>query len=65
MIGALGSVTKKCEKWFEKLQVHANIGVVQKATLLGTACILRRKDLEQYDKLRSNLLPLVICLARE
>ena len=30
MIGALGSVTTKFEKWLEKLQVDANIGVVQK-----------------------------------
>ena len=45
-MGALSSVTKKFEKWLEKLQVDANIGVVQKTTLLGTACILR-KVLEQ------------------
>ena len=42
VIGALGSVTKKFEKWSEKLQVDANIGVEQKITLLGTARILRR-----------------------
>ena len=46
VIGAPGSVTKKFEKWLEKLQVDANIGAVQKTTLLETACILR-KVLEQ------------------
>ena len=40
VIRALGSVTKKFEKWLQKLQVGVNIGVVQKTTLLGTARIL-------------------------
>ena len=39
VIGAPGSVTKKFEKWLEKLQVDANIGIVQETTLLGTARI--------------------------
>ena len=30
VIGALGSVTNKFEKWLEKLQVDANIGVEKK-----------------------------------
>ena len=39
----LGSENKKFEKWLEKLQVDANIGVVQKnTTLLGTERILRK-----------------------
>ena len=46
VIGALGSVTKKFEKWLEKLQADANTSVVQKTTLLGRTCILR-KVLEQ------------------
>ena len=48
MIGALGAVTEKLEKWLETLhvQLDVNIGVVQKNTLLGTARILR-KVLEQ------------------
>ena len=37
VIGVLGSVIKKFEKWLEKLQLDANISVVQKTTLLGTA----------------------------
>ena len=39
----LGSENKKFEKWLEKLQVDANIGVVQKnTTLLGTERNLRK-----------------------
>ena len=46
VIGALDCVTKKFEKWLEKLQVDANIGVQKKTTLSGTARILT-KILEQ------------------
>ena len=42
VIGALGSVTKKLEKWSEKLQVDTNNGVVEKTTSLGTARVLRK-----------------------
>ena len=35
-------MTKTFEKWLEKLQVYANIGVAQTTTLLVTARILRK-----------------------
>ena len=37
VIGALGSMTKEFEKWLEKLQVDANIGVVRKNYLVGNS----------------------------
>ena len=42
VIGALGCVTKGFEKWIEKLEIHCNLGVIQKTALLGTARILRK-----------------------
>ena len=42
VIGALGSVTKKFDRWIEKLGTTFNVGVVQKTALLGTARILRK-----------------------
>ena len=41
-IGALGSVTKGFNRWIEKLGITLNVGVMQKAALLGTARILRK-----------------------
>lgn len=40
VLGALESVTKKLEKWSEKLVIR--IGQLQKTALLGTARILRK-----------------------
>ena len=42
VIGALSSVTKKFEKWLEKVQVDANIGVVKKNFLVGNNHVLRK-----------------------
>ena len=42
VIHVLGSVTKKLEKWFEKLQVDANIDVVQKSCRERRARIHRK-----------------------
>ena len=39
VVGALGSVTKKLGQKIEKLVIRARIGLLQKATLLGTARI--------------------------
>ena len=42
VIRALGSVTKKFDRWIEKLGITNNVGVMQKTALLGTAKILRK-----------------------
>ena len=43
VVGALGAVSKKLDKWIEKLGIHIRIELLQKTTLLGTARILRKK----------------------
>ena len=42
VIGALGCVTKEFERWLENLNIEPEVGVMQKAALLGTARILRK-----------------------
>ena len=42
VIGALGSITKECDEWIEKLELTNNIGVTQKTVLLGNARLLRK-----------------------
>ena len=42
VIGALGSVTKRFDKWIEKLEIQCNFVDMQKTALLGTARILRK-----------------------
>ena len=42
VIGALGCITKEFDRWIEKLGITCNVGVMQKAALLGTARILRK-----------------------
>ena len=42
IVGALGAVTNKLDKWIEKLGMHIRIELLQKTALLGTARILRR-----------------------
>ena len=42
VIGALGSVTKRFDKWIEKLDIQCNFVDMQKTALLGTARILRK-----------------------
>ena len=42
VIGALGSVTKRFDKWNEKLDIQCNFVDMQKTALLGTARILRK-----------------------
>ena len=42
VIGALGTVTKHFEKWIEKLDLDLTIEALQKASLLGTARIIRK-----------------------
>ena len=42
VIGALGSVSAKFDKWIRKLGITCNVGVMQKTALLGTARILRK-----------------------
>ena len=57
VIGARGSVTKKVEKWSEKLQVDANIGVrIGKNYLAGNSA--HRKESFRTIRERSNLLAL-------
>ncbi len=42
VIGALECVTKEFERWLENLNIEPEVGVMQKAALLGTARILRK-----------------------
>ena len=42
IVGALGSTSKKLKKCIEELGVVKNTALLQKAALLGTACILRK-----------------------
>ena len=42
VVGALGAVSKKLDKWIEKLGMHIRIELFQKTALLGTARILRK-----------------------
>ena len=42
VVGAIGAVTKKLDKWIEKLGIHIRIELLQKTALLGTARTLRK-----------------------
>ena len=42
VVGVLGAVSKKLDKWIEKLGIHIVIELLQKTALLGTARILRK-----------------------
>ena len=42
VIGALRSVSKRFDKWIEKLDIQCNFVDIQKTALLGTARILRQ-----------------------
>ena len=42
VVGALGAVSKKLDKWIEKLGIQIKIELLQKTALLGTARILRK-----------------------
>ena len=42
VIGSLGCVTKKFDKWIERLEIDINLGVLQMTALLGTARLLRK-----------------------
>ena len=42
VIGALGNVSAEFDRWMGKLEITCNVGVMQKAALLGTARILRK-----------------------
>ena len=42
VIGALGCITKEFDSCIEKLGITCNVGVMQKAALLGTARMLRK-----------------------
>ena len=37
VIGALGTVTKKFDKWLEKLELEITVEMLQRPCLLGTA----------------------------
>ena len=45
VIGALGTVSKKLEKWIDRLEIKLDIEHLQKTSILGKARILR-KNLE-------------------
>ena len=42
VVGALGAISKKLDKWIEKLGIHIRIELLQTTALLGTARILRK-----------------------
>ena len=42
VVGSLGSTSKKLKKCIEELGVVKNTALLQKAALLGAACILRK-----------------------
>ena len=42
VIGALGRVTKRFEKWIQKLDLEITVEMLQKPCLLGTARIIRK-----------------------
>ena len=42
VVGALGVVTKKIQKWLSKIGVEIRTELLQKTALFGTARILRR-----------------------
>ena len=41
-VGALEAISKKLDKWIEKLGIHIRIELLRKTALLGTARILRK-----------------------
>ena len=43
VVGALGMTSKHLKNWLEKINIKSSIELLQKATLLGTAKILRPK----------------------
>ena len=42
VIGALGTVSKKLEKWIDRIGIKLNIEPLQKTPIFGTARILRK-----------------------
>ena len=42
VVGALGCISKKFEKWMETLEINVGVSTIQKTALLGTARILRK-----------------------
>ena len=42
IVGTLGSIPKKLNKWLDKLDIKVNTALIQKTTILGTARILRK-----------------------
>ena len=48
VVGALGTVTAKFEKYIERLGIEIRIEHVQKSVLLGTARIIKRYYLVKY-----------------
>ena len=42
VVGALGVVSRKFEKWFKKLDINVSVPLLQKAYLLGTGKILKK-----------------------
>ena len=48
VVGALGTITAKFEKYIERLGIEIRIEHVQKSVLLGTARIIKRYYLVKY-----------------
>ena len=42
VIGALGTVTRKFDKWVKKLELDCPVELLQKACLLGSARVIRK-----------------------
>ena len=62
VIGALGVISDKFERYMEKLEVKIAIEIIQKTALLGTARILRKKKFYLFRETGERILrPLVTC----
>ena len=60
VIGALGSITIKFERWIEKLRITCNVRVVQTSALLGSVKIWGHSK-STYSQYSSILGPLPPC----
>ena len=56
VIGALGTVTKRFEKWIEKLGLDLTIEAIQKPLLLGTVRLIRKVLDMKYEKSKTKMM---------
>ena len=61
VVGALGVISDKFERYSKKLDVKIAMEVIQKRALLGTAMLLRKGFMRKEIKVEELLRPLVTC----